>query len=326
MSVRFNPPPFWLQYLPADFKPTPSWVPETAWGAPPAGWPMWVDNGTGHPAMPPAEFSANPYLYMSVMPGAPSPSAVPSSASISSDFGPSVSGFSAPAPQKPKKPLSRGKKIGIGVVGVVVLSFIVGSCGGSGDPSSSAPETTAAAVASPSATQAAEVDAVSPEAEASAKAEAEASAKAEAEASAKAEEDAKAAAKAEAEATAKAEAEASAKAKEEAKAEAAASAKAEAEAGTMSQQNALRAAENYLGFSAFSRSGLIDQLEYEDYSKKDATWAVDRVTVDWNEQAAKSAKNYLEMTAFSRKGLIDQLLYEGYTRTQAEFGVGKTGL
>lgn len=312
MSVRFNPPPLWLQYLPAEFKPTPSWVPEPAWGAPPVGWPLWVDHGTGLPAVPPAEFSANPYLYMSVMPGKPSTGAIPSPASSRSDFDPSVSGFSAPAPQKPRKTLTRGKKIGIGVLGVVVLSFIVGSCGGSGDPSSSAPDTTAAVVASPSATQVAEVDAVSPEAEASAKAEAEASAKAEAEASAKAEDDAKAAAKVEAEASAKAEAEASAKA--------------EAEAGTVSQQNALRSAENYLGFSAFSRSGLIDQLKFEDYSKKDATWAVDRVTVDWNEQAAKSAKNYLEMTAFSRKGLIDQLVFEGFTRKQAEYGVSKTGL
>lgn len=271
MSVRFNPPPLWLQCLPADFKPAPSWVPETAWGAPPAGWPMWVDNRTGHPAMPPPGFSANPYLYMSVMPGAPSTGAVPSPAPGPSDFGPSVSGFSAPAPQKPKKPLGRGRKIGIGVVGVVVLSFIVGSCGGSGDPSSPAPETTAAAVASPGVTQAAE-------AEASAKAEAEASAKA------------------------------------------------EAEAGTVSQQNALRAAESYLEYTAFSRKGLISQLKFEDYSTKDATWAVDRVKVNWNEQAAKAAENYLDYTAFSRNGLVEQLIFEGYTRKQAEHGVSKTGL
>ncbi|OIH83495.1 hypothetical protein BLJ79_15640 [Arthrobacter sp. UCD-GKA] len=71
---------------------------------------------------------------------------------------------------------------------------------------------------------------------------------------------------------------------------------------------------------------MIEQLEFEDYSKNDATWAVGRVIVDWHDQAAKSAKNYLEMTTFSRKGLIDQLVFEGYTRKQAEYGVGKTGL
>jgi hypothetical protein len=53
---------------------------------------------------------------------------------------------------------------------------------------------------------------------------------------------------------------------------------------------------------------------------------VDRVTVDWNEQAAKKAKDYLEYTSFSRSGLVDQLLHEGYTPEQAEYGVSQTGL
>lgn len=118
-----------------------------------------------------------------------------------------------------------------------------------------------------------------------------------------------------------AEAEAEAKAAEEAEA-----AKAKAEAGTISQQNALRHAGQYLGSMAFSRTGLIDQLIYEEYSIEDSTWAVDRVAVDWNEQAAKHAKQYLDSMAFSRQGLLDQLLYEGYTPEQAEYGVSKTGL
>lgn len=138
-----------------------------------------------------------------------------------------------------------------------------------------------------------------------------AQAEAEAAAEAKAAEEAEAAAKAEAEAKAAAEAEA---------------AKAKAEAGTISQQNALRHAGQYLDSMAFSRSGLIDQLIYEEYSVEDATWAVDRVTVDWNEQAARHAKQYLDSMAFSRQGLLDQLLYEGYTPEQAEYGVSKTGL
>lgn len=321
MSVRFNTPPLWLQHLPAGFQPTPSWVPETSWGAPPAGWPMWVHSENGHPALPPEEFSANPYLYMSVMPGdsafiAAGAHASPSTGSAGDR--PPVAGFSVPGNQEPKKPMSRGKKIGIGVAGLVVLSIIIGSCGGSDEQPSSAPTATESAVSSPSETAAAAPVVSSADASASAKAEAEA------EASAKAEADAKAKAAAAAEASAKAEADAEAEAS--AKAEAEAEAKAEAAAGTLSQQNALRSAENYLGFSAFSRTGLISQLEFEDYSTKDATWAVDRVTVDWNEQAAKSAEQYLEFTAFSRKGLIEQLVYEGYTKKQAEYGVGKTGL
>ncbi|WP_405160654.1 Ltp family lipoprotein [Nocardia sp. NBC_01499] len=88
-----------------------------------------------------------------------------------------------------------------------------------------------------------------------------------------------------------------------------------------SQGNAIRSAQQYLDYSAFSRSGLIHQLEYEGFSTADATFAVDSLNVDWNEQAAKSAKQYLEYTSFSRSGLIDQLVYEGFTRAQAEYGV-----
>lgn len=94
----------------------------------------------------------------------------------------------------------------------------------------------------------------------------------------------------------------------------------------VSQTNAVRKAENYLDFSAFSRSGLIAQLEYEGFSNADATYAVDTVRVDWNEQAAKKAASYLEFSAFSRQGLLDQLLYEGFTPAQAEHGVNSTGL
>ncbi|WP_280403079.1 Ltp family lipoprotein [Nocardia brasiliensis] len=90
---------------------------------------------------------------------------------------------------------------------------------------------------------------------------------------------------------------------------------------TSSQRNAIRSAQQYLDYSAFSRSGLIHQLEYEGFSTADATFAVDSLKVDWNEQAAKSAKQYLEYTSFSRSGLIDQLVYEGFTRVQAEYGV-----
>ena len=95
---------------------------------------------------------------------------------------------------------------------------------------------------------------------------------------------------------------------------------------TRSEENAIKSAEQYLSFSAFSRSGLIDQLEYEGFSVADATLAVDYIDVDWNEQAWKSAEQYLSFSAFSRSGLIDQLEYEGFTKAQATYGVDKTGL
>lgn len=92
------------------------------------------------------------------------------------------------------------------------------------------------------------------------------------------------------------------------------------------QSNAVRSARDYLDYTAFSRSGLIEQLEYEGYSTADATFAVDQISPDWNEQAALAAENYLDYTAFSRQGLIEQLEFEGFDRAQATYGVDQAGL
>jgi hypothetical protein len=94
---------------------------------------------------------------------------------------------------------------------------------------------------------------------------------------------------------------------------------------TMSQSNAVSTAEDYLNSSAFSRSGLIDQLKYEGFSTADATYAVDNITVDWNEQAAQTAQDYLDSSSFSRSGLYDQLIYEGFTDSQANYGLAAVG-
>lgn len=94
---------------------------------------------------------------------------------------------------------------------------------------------------------------------------------------------------------------------------------------TLEQQNAIRSVESYLSFTSFSRTGLIDQLEYEGYSTETATFAVDNYNIDWNEQAAKKAQEYLDFSSFSRDELIDQLEYEGFTAEQAEYGVTAVG-
>jgi hypothetical protein len=98
------------------------------------------------------------------------------------------------------------------------------------------------------------------------------------------------------------------------------------------QQNALRSAENYLRWNAFSRQGLIDQLSSEygsGYSVEDAAWAADNIGVDWNEQAVRSANSYLELSSFSRQALIEQLSSEHgskYTLEQATHAVNTLGL
>lgn len=94
---------------------------------------------------------------------------------------------------------------------------------------------------------------------------------------------------------------------------------------SIGQRNAISTAENYLDYTAFSRTGLIEQLEFEEYATEDATFAVDHLDVDWDHQAAAKAEDYLDFTSFSRQGLIDQLLFEGFTQEQAEYGVTAVG-
>jgi len=97
---------------------------------------------------------------------------------------------------------------------------------------------------------------------------------------------------------------------------------------TVSQQNAVESAQSYLESQGFSRSGLVTQLaEFEGFSKADATFAVDRVHADWNEQAVRVGQSYLDSGSFSRRSLITQLVeFEGFTRAQATYAVNKLGL
>jgi len=78
--------------------------------------------------------------------------------------------------------------------------------------------------------------------------------------------------------------------------------------------------------SAFSRSGLIGQLEFSGFSTAEATFGTDSLKTDWNEQAAKKAASYLRSSAFSRVSLIAQLEFSGFTKAEAEYGVTRAGL
>lgn len=95
-------------------------------------------------------------------------------------------------------------------------------------------------------------------------------------------------------------------------------------------QSAMGKAQSYLSFKGFSRDGLIRQLSSqagEGYPKDVATDAVDRLNVDWNQQAVKAAQSYLDFTQFSCSGLIQQLSSkagEGFTKAQATYGAHQT--
>ena len=97
------------------------------------------------------------------------------------------------------------------------------------------------------------------------------------------------------------------------------------ENATIGEKNALDKAKSYLDYTAFSKEGLIEQLEYEGFTNAEAKFGVDNCGANWNEQAAKKAKQYMDYSSFSKQGLIDQLEYEGFTSEQAEYGVKAVG-
>lgn len=94
---------------------------------------------------------------------------------------------------------------------------------------------------------------------------------------------------------------------------------------TTGERNALKKAQSYLDFSAFSHDGLVEQLEYEGFTNSEAVYGADNVGADWNEQAVKKSKSYLDFSAFSYTGLIDQLEYEKFTHEQAVYGADNCG-
>lgn len=94
---------------------------------------------------------------------------------------------------------------------------------------------------------------------------------------------------------------------------------------TTGQKNALSKAHDYLNYSAFSYSGLIEQLEYEGFTPEEATYAADNCGADWNNQASKKALDYLIYSAFSYSGLIEQLEYEGFSTVEATYAADNCG-
>jgi len=101
-----------------------------------------------------------------------------------------------------------------------------------------------------------------------------------------------------------------------------------------SQQQAIDSAEGYLtSGQGFSYNGLLQQLtsQYgEGFSMPDATFALNHIRVNWEQQAAISAKGYMSSgQGYSCSGLLQQLTSsygEGFTHHQAEYGVKSVGL
>lgn len=94
-------------------------------------------------------------------------------------------------------------------------------------------------------------------------------------------------------------------------------------ASTNERSQATSMAKSYLRSQGFSKSGLVEQLEYEGFSHSAAVWGVSHAGANWLTQAVKVSKEYLRSQAFSPSGLREQLEYEGFTHYQAAYGVSR---
>lgn len=102
--------------------------------------------------------------------------------------------------------------------------------------------------------------------------------------------------------------------------------------GTVSQENAIKEAQNYIDIMGLSKVGLMNQLTSDSgsgYNKEDAAFAIEHINVDWNAEAVESAQAYLDTMSFSRSALIEQLHSKagsGFTLKQATYATNKVGL
>ena len=92
------------------------------------------------------------------------------------------------------------------------------------------------------------------------------------------------------------------------------------------EESALKAAKDYLECTAFSRDGLIKQLEVDKkFTHSESVYAVDNCGADWNDQALKTAQSYLKIGGVGYSGMVDQLVYVGFTSEEAAYAVDNCG-
>lgn len=90
--------------------------------------------------------------------------------------------------------------------------------------------------------------------------------------------------------------------------------------------NAYGSAALNIGYQAFSRSGLIDELVSQRYPRALATKAVDKLNEDWNAQARWKAGYILSINEVSKTELVKQLVAAGFTAAQAAYGADNPSL
>ncbi len=91
------------------------------------------------------------------------------------------------------------------------------------------------------------------------------------------------------------------------------------------ESKTVKDAQTLIQAKAFSRQGLIDQLESMGHPYSEAEEAADSLGADWNSMALKQATSFLSYMALSEPQLAVQLISAGFTAEEADYAVRNCG-
>lgn len=88
------------------------------------------------------------------------------------------------------------------------------------------------------------------------------------------------------------------------------------------QVQAIQTAKDYLDTIHLSQTELLQMLSVENIDSEDAKFALEYLSIDWNQEARKKAKEYCKhKIGFSKVKLKAQLLFDHFTEEEADFAV-----
>ena len=88
------------------------------------------------------------------------------------------------------------------------------------------------------------------------------------------------------------------------------------------QVQAIQTAKGYLDTMHLSQTELLQMLSVENIDSEDAKFALEYLSIDWNQEARKKAKEYcMHKIGFSKEKLKAQLLFDHFTEEEADFAV-----
>lgn len=97
------------------------------------------------------------------------------------------------------------------------------------------------------------------------------------------------------------------------------------------QRDAVAEAERFVEYSNISYLGLIDMLEFLNFTHEEAVFATDFVEANWFKECVDEAKDLIEYSSktedhsYTRDELKSLLEFEGFTEEEVEYGLKAVG-